>query len=176
MKQPIAITLGDPAGIGPEIIAKAFRDAPHEMHGCFVVGDVATMRRASELISRGSIRLPVASIDAPAEALMAPPQCLPVLQIGPLALPVALGQISAVAGKLAAECVVWAAKAALRANGADAIVAGVFGVPTFAIGNELYWGEDATGMLRDYLADPTLFDTPTMRRFDTLPVAAERRR
>ena len=27
MEKPIVITLGDPAGIGPEIIAKAFRDA-----------------------------------------------------------------------------------------------------------------------------------------------------
>ncbi|RYF75564.1 MAG: 4-hydroxythreonine-4-phosphate dehydrogenase PdxA, partial [Comamonadaceae bacterium] len=36
---PIAITLGDPAGIGPEIIAKAFRDAPELTQGCFVAGD-----------------------------------------------------------------------------------------------------------------------------------------
>ena len=27
MTRPLAITLGDAAGIGPEIIAKAFRDA-----------------------------------------------------------------------------------------------------------------------------------------------------
>lgn len=26
--RPLAITQGDPAGIGPEIVAKAFRDAP----------------------------------------------------------------------------------------------------------------------------------------------------
>jgi len=44
---PIAITLGDPAGIGPEIIAKAFRDAPEALRGCFVAGDVATLRRAA---------------------------------------------------------------------------------------------------------------------------------
>ncbi len=114
MKKPMAITLGDPAGIGPEIIAKAFRDAPEAMQGCFVVGDVATMRRASELISPGSIRLPVAWIETTAEALTAPPRCLPVLQIGTPAPPAAFGVVSADAGKLAAECVVWAAKAALR--------------------------------------------------------------
>ena len=114
MKKPIAITLGDPAGIGPEIIAKAFRDAPHEMRGCFVAGDVATMRRASELTRQGHVRLPVASIDLPSEALTAPPHCLPVFQIGATMPPVAFGVISADAGRLAAECVVWAAKAALR--------------------------------------------------------------
>ena len=44
--KPIAITLGDPAGIGPEIIARAFRDAPELTRGCFVAGDVATLRAA----------------------------------------------------------------------------------------------------------------------------------
>jgi len=44
----IAITLGDPAGIGPEIIVKAFRDAPDATRGAFVAGDVATLRRASQ--------------------------------------------------------------------------------------------------------------------------------
>lgn len=66
------------------------------------------------------------------------------------------------------------AKDALRENGVKAIARGVFGVPTFAVDDALFWGEDATGMLRDYLADPHLFDTPAMRRIDSLPVAAER--
>ena len=47
MDKPIAITPGDPAGIGPEIIAKAFRDAPERTRGCFVAGDVGVMRRAA---------------------------------------------------------------------------------------------------------------------------------
>ncbi|MEI8326810.1 MAG: isochorismatase family protein, partial [Betaproteobacteria bacterium] len=56
---PIAITQGDPAGIGPEIIAKAFRDAPEALRGCFVVGDVACLRRASALIgSPAALPLP----------------------------------------------------------------------------------------------------------------------
>ena len=114
MKKPIAITLGDPAGIGPEIIAKSFRDAPEEMRGCFVVGDVATMRRVSALISPGHTRLPVVCFETPSEALAAPPRCLPVLQVGTPRTPVAFGVIGADAGHLAAECVVWAAKAALR--------------------------------------------------------------
>ena len=50
MASPIAITLGDPAGIGPEIIAKAFRDAPDLLRGCFVAGDVATLRRAAAIV------------------------------------------------------------------------------------------------------------------------------
>lgn len=31
--KPMVITLGDAAGIGPEIIVKAFRDAPEQLQG-----------------------------------------------------------------------------------------------------------------------------------------------
>ena len=123
MQKPIAITLGDPAGIGPEIIAKAFRDAPAVTHGCFVVGDVAVLRRAAQLISAGQPPLPVALIEAPVEALHLPPRCLPVLQVGDLAAPVVFGQLNARAGRLAAECVVWAAQAALRGEVAALVTA-----------------------------------------------------
>jgi 4-hydroxythreonine-4-phosphate dehydrogenase len=114
MNKPIAITLGDPAGIGPELIAKAFRDAPELTQDCFVVGDVATMRRAIQVISDKKVLLPLAVIETPAEALTRPPRSLPVLQIGTSAQPVAFGRLSPEAARLAAECVVWAAQAALR--------------------------------------------------------------
>jgi len=123
MKKPIAITLGDCAGIGPEIIAKAFRDTPELTRGCFVAGDVATLRRAARVIDAGAIPLPVALLESPAEALNMPPRCLPVLQIGALAEPVPFGRLSAEAGKLAAECVIWAAQAALRGEIAALVTA-----------------------------------------------------
>ena len=113
--KPLAITMGDPAGIGPEIIAKAFRDAPWVTAGCFVVGDVATLRRASAVVSGpGRPLIPVARIDAPSAALAAPPRCIPVLQATRSEAPVEFGRVSAIAGKAAAECVVWTARAALR--------------------------------------------------------------
>ena len=66
-------------------------------------------------------------------------------------------------------------KAALKTNGAQALQAGVFGVPTFVAGNEVFWGEDATGMLQDYMANPAIFESPEMQRISTLPVGASRR-
>ncbi|HNM39023.1 MAG TPA: 4-hydroxythreonine-4-phosphate dehydrogenase PdxA, partial [Giesbergeria sp.] len=73
--RPLAITQGDPAGIGPEIVAKAFRDAPELLRGCFAVGDLATLRRAAQCIVRpGQPELPVAQIDAPVQALDMPPR------------------------------------------------------------------------------------------------------
>lgn len=124
MSAPIAITQGDPAGIGPEIVAKAFRDAPDELHGCFVVGDVATLRRAAQCIERpGLPSLPVAQIASPAEALELPPRCMPVLALPGLLGPQPWGRIAAEAGRAAAECVVWAARAALRGEVAALVTA-----------------------------------------------------
>ena len=67
-------------------------------------------------------------------------------------------------------------KSALRANGERAIAAGVFGVPSFVIGAEVFWGFDATGMAIDYLNDPAAFASAEMARVSGLPVAAERPR
>ncbi len=69
-----------------------------------------------------------------------------------------------------------AVKQELAANGADAIALQVFGVPTIVIDGELFWGNDATAMAQAYLDDRTLFDSPEMRRIDSLPAAAERSR
>ena len=123
MDKPIAITIGDAAGIGPEIIVKAFRDAPELTNGCFVVGDLATLRRAAQWIGAGGIALPVALIDDAAQALDMPPRCLPLLQVGSLSQPVPPGRLSAEAGRLAGDCVVWAAQAALRGEIAALVTA-----------------------------------------------------
>ncbi|MEO8542474.1 MAG: 4-hydroxythreonine-4-phosphate dehydrogenase PdxA [Burkholderiaceae bacterium] len=121
---PIAITMGDPAGIGPEIIAKAFRDAPHVTRGCFVAGDVASLRRAAAWTSGpGKPQLPVALIERPSDALGTPGACIPVLQVVAPGDPVAVGQISAAAGLMAATSVVWAADAALRGEIAAMVTA-----------------------------------------------------
>ena len=113
--KPLAITQGDPAGIGPEIVAKAFRDAPADLVGCFVVGDVATLRRAAQAIVRPGVPMvPVAQIAAPADVLDVPPRCVPVLQLPGIPGPQPWGHIGAAAGRAAADSVVWAARAALR--------------------------------------------------------------
>ena len=120
----LAITQGDCAGIGPEIIAKAFRDAPDDLRGCFAIGDLATLRRAAQCIERpGMPALPVALITEPAAALSVPSRCLPVLQLEGIAGPQPFGQISAAAGQAAAQCVVWAAQAALRGDIAGLVTA-----------------------------------------------------
>ena len=112
MTRPLLITMGDAAGIGPEVIAKAFREAPLEMAGCLVVGDVATLRRASALTAV-QMALPVAEIESLDAAASVPPHCIPVLQKCTLATPVPFGAVSKAAGQAAADCIVWAARAVL---------------------------------------------------------------
>ena len=122
--KPLVLTPGDPAGIGPEIVAKAFRDAPEDLRGCFVVGEWQTMRRAAQCLEGpGQPSLPVAMIARPEEAWEQPPRCLPLLPLPGLPGPLPWGQVSAEAGRAAAEAVVWAARAALNGDVAALVTA-----------------------------------------------------
>ena len=68
-----------------------------------------------------------------------------------------------------------AVKDSLRANTDQAIERGVFGVPTFAVGSELFWGDDVTDMMIDYLDDPDLFKKGELARLADLPVGKQRK-
>ena len=62
----------------------------------------------------------------------------------------------------------------LRRNTDQAIAAGVFGVPSFVISNEVFWGADSVEFANAFLADPATLDNDEMRRVDGLPAAATR--
>ena len=68
-----------------------------------------------------------------------------------------------------------AAKTRLRTWTDEAIAAGVFGVPTLAIGSTLFWGLDAMPMAEAALADPGLLDRGEMARLAALPVGVARK-
>src|SRR5579871_296414 len=67
-------------------------------------------------------------------------------------------------------------KKQLRDNTDEAISSGVFGVPTFIVEGQLFWGDDATDMFRNFLHDPKLFEDNEMKRISSLPFGLERRR
>ncbi|MBN9068346.1 MAG: 2-hydroxychromene-2-carboxylate isomerase [Rhizobiales bacterium] len=79
--------------------------------------------------------------------------------------------VSGAAIELAGE---QSAKDRLRQLTDEAIGRGVFGVPTFHLDGELFWGDDATGMLAAYLNDRSLFRKGEMARIATLPVGIQR--
>ncbi len=121
---PIAITQGDPAGIGGELIAKLYAEDPALTAGCFVVGDAAHLRRAAAVVARpGQAPLPVQEISDPAQAASVPAGCIPLLQVGSPGPLVRWGQVQAQAGRLAADAVTWAARAALRGQVAALVTA-----------------------------------------------------
>jgi 4-hydroxythreonine-4-phosphate dehydrogenase len=119
MSGPLLITMGDPAGIGPEIVAHAFvRGAAED---CVVAGDVAVMRRAMALVPEP---WPLARLESPLDA--APPRTLPVWQ--PAGLPAGLaalpwGRVDARAGTAAAVCIDAAVRALQRGEGRAIVTA-----------------------------------------------------
>jgi 4-hydroxythreonine-4-phosphate dehydrogenase len=119
LPRPLAITMGDVCGIGPEIVAKLFRD--EQAAGCFVVGDVAVMRRAAVIVG-GS--LAVARIERAADVHELPARCVAVLQLESLPADLAelpFGGVDARAGAAAAACIEYAVGLA-RAGDIAAIV------------------------------------------------------
>jgi len=138
---PVAITMGDACGIGPEIIAKAFRGGM--LRGGFVVGDLAVMRRAAAIVAAAEgVSLPVAQLDCVAQALQAPPRCVPVLSVARLPDGLAelpFGRVDARAGAAAARCIREAAALA-RAGEVAAIVTAPIHKEALAAAGEPYPG------------------------------------
>ncbi|WP_328768919.1 4-hydroxythreonine-4-phosphate dehydrogenase PdxA [Streptomyces sp. NBC_00286] len=64
---PIAITMGDPCGIGPEVTLKACAD-PRRTVPVVVIGDVGVLARADRVAGTGLTLRPVASVDQAAFA------------------------------------------------------------------------------------------------------------
>jgi 4-hydroxythreonine-4-phosphate dehydrogenase len=111
--KPLLVTMGDAAGIGPEIIVKAF--AKGALRNTVVVGDAGVLRREGGML---------AVIESPADLAQVPPGCLPLLV--PPALPDALstlprGTIDARNGAAAARCIEHAV-ALVQAGQASAVV------------------------------------------------------
>jgi len=67
-------------------------------------------------------------------------------------------------------------KDTLRANTAQATSDGVFGVPSFVINGEVFWGGDSTGMMLDFLENPALFEAPEMKRISNMEMGLTRKK
>jgi 4-hydroxythreonine-4-phosphate dehydrogenase len=119
----LLLTMGDPVGIGPEIVARAFQRCAAA--GCVVVGDVAVMRRAMALLPEP---WPVAQCESVSDALACPPRCLPVWSPDSLASDLAdlpWGRVDARAGAAAAACIEAAVRSVQRGEAAGLVTAPV---------------------------------------------------
>ena len=116
--KPLVVTMGDAAGIGPEIIARAF--ALGELHDAVVIGDAGVLRRAGAAMT--------AVIDSPDDLAEVPPGCLPLVQ--PPGLPdglaaLAQGAVDARNGAAAARCIEHAVALVLAGAGSAIVTAPV---------------------------------------------------
>lgn len=133
---PIAISIGDVCGIGPEIIALAHAQNPELLRGCCVLGDADIMRRALAITG---VQAQVQECTEPQAALAGQKhQQGQIFVINPAEIAVkpawaaiqsaslqalAIGQISAKAGAFAAACVRAGAQLALRGKVAALVTA-----------------------------------------------------
>ena len=107
---PIAITMGDPAGIGPEIVAKLISHSKPPTP-IVVIGDAEIMRRATALVGSDAV---IREIEDPGEA-RAEYGVIQLLQVGSALSPnLPFGAVSAAAGAASFAYVETAARLALQ--------------------------------------------------------------
>lgn len=162
---PLAIALGDPAGIGPEVILGAWARlrAEGRLPPLFVVGGPQVLAAAA---TRARIDCPLVPIADPAEALFAIGAGLPVM--AGLDAPYTPGAPQADGARLALASLTWATRFALSGVAAGLVTAPVAKSALAAIGFD-YPGQteflaDACGLpYRDavmMLAGPSLKTVP----------------
>lgn len=104
MRPLIGITLGDPAGIGPEITVKALASrSVYETCRPLVIGDVSVLRNAAKLTGSTEIRMNV--VEKPADGLYIP-GCIDVIDMKCVDMgSLEIGKVSAAAGEAAFQYV-----------------------------------------------------------------------
>lgn len=123
--RPMVLTMGDPVGVGPEIIAAALCDRPEAMGERLVVaGDWETMQVAAQVVAHSrSIETPLLEcIESLGDWRPVPGRLAVVQACTPGGL-LPKGRVSELAGRAAAACIQWAAQAALS-GAVRAIVTG----------------------------------------------------
>lgn len=125
---PLALTLGDPAGIGPEIVVKAWRALRHERIPFFVVGDARTVASAANG-DGDAVRTISSSEDV--EAVFA--DAIPILDL-PLTTPVVAGQPSPAAAGPIIQWIETAVGLALSRAVSGVVTAPIAKAPLYAAG------------------------------------------
>ena len=123
MEQPYIITMGDPAGIGPEIIIKAVIDGQFDalLDQIVVAGDVAILQRAAsvfgvkalyQVCDEGEVLVSIGGRDL---------RVRPVSNLNPKMIP--FGEISADCGRAMLDYIEWACKQCRSGQGRAMITA-----------------------------------------------------
>ena len=125
---PLALTLGDPAGIGPEIIVKAWTQLRETGPAFLVVGDSQSLASAS-----GSGATIVRRVISPDDAAKVFPDAIPVLDI-PLRAPVVSGQPTSAAARSVIQWIETAVGLALSGQVSGVVTAPIAKAPLYEAG------------------------------------------
>ena len=123
---PLALTLGDPAGIGPEIVVKAWNDLRRSGPPFVVVGDYQSVASASGASN-------VRRVLSPTDALAVFEEALPVIDL-PLRSPVVAGRPSPAAAPAIIRWIETAAGLALSGAVAGVVTAPIAKAPLYEAG------------------------------------------
>ncbi len=126
--RPLAVTLGDPAGIGAEIIVKAWNAVRDEGRPFLVIGDSGCLRSAP-----GGHGTPVQAIGSPAEAAQVFATAIPVLH-QPISSPVVAGQPSPAYAKSVIGWIETAVGLALTGAVSGVVTSPIAKAPLYAAG------------------------------------------
>lgn len=121
---PLALSMGEPAGVGPEIIARAWAALKGEGPAFVVIGDAALMRVQGQ---------PVETVLSPAEAAAVFTRAIPVLD-SPLPAPVTPGRPEPVNAGAVADWIEQAVGLALSGEASGVVTAPIAKAPLYAAG------------------------------------------
>ena len=121
---PLALSMGDPAGVGPEIIAKAWAALQVEGPSFVVIGDAALLRLQGQPVE------PVLSV---ADAMDVFRRAIPVLD-HPLPAPVIPGRPEPVNAGAVADWIEQAVNLALSGEASGVVTAPIAKAPLYAAG------------------------------------------
>jgi 4-hydroxythreonine-4-phosphate dehydrogenase len=132
--QPLlAVTMGDPSGVGPEILALALEDGLFAAN-CVVVGDIARLRAGARKAG-STTRYKI--VDDPGRA--GSDNRVPVLNVELADPSIPFGQMSAIGGECAYQCVVKAIDLAMEGK-VDAVVTAPINKESMQLAGHLYPG------------------------------------
>lgn len=124
---PLLISMGDPAGIGPEIVVRALIERPELRSKAVVAGDEAVLRRAMAVVRQvgGGETPPLMVLKNLSAWSTDVPDGLNLVQGCPATDPPPWGRVSAVAGRAAADCIAAAARWVLEGRACALVTAPV---------------------------------------------------
>ena len=140
LAKPIALTMGDPAGIGPEIVIKALHAWPsHSATPCWVAGNTAVVQQALQSYSaraqtNAKQLVVVATPELANQQLDLTPQALVLVDDGLDLSTVVSGQVGALAGEASAAAIKCTAKACLQGLASAVVTAPIHKLSIAAAG------------------------------------------